>query len=285
MNSAEIIRKSWSFYKTNFKRLWPLFLLGSSSGFGIYSLIPDTDKLVDYADAFSTPIVLIIVSVMTVISIFIFLSHIALIKTISNTYKRHIQDLSDSYKVGQDLFLPALFATVIYDLSTQGATLLLIIPGIIIGGYLVFYLMEFVDQNKRGMDALLSSWAIVDGRWWEVFWMIVVTGFLIIFPYLIIVSVIGISGVVVFTMLQVSGIMSLIAASIFGLLLIITTALLVIPVGIISLFEIYYYFRNSRENKRIEKTDKDRILMIKISASVGILYLLFEILNRIFHFI
>ncbi len=276
MNSVEIIRKSWSFYKINFKRLWLLFLLGSSSGFGIYSLIPDTDRLVDYADIFDTPFIFVIVSTITVISIFIFLSHITLFKTISNTYKGHIQNLSDSYKVGQELFLTALLATVIHDLSTQGATLLLIIPGIIIGVYLVFYFMEFVDQNKRGMDALLSSWAIVDGRWWDVFWKIIVTGTMIIFPFLIIIAAIAISMFVASSILGIIGNIPLILIAL-GIIVFFTLVLFIIPLNIIALFEIYYYFRNSRENKRDEKTDKNRTVAIKIFAIIGILYLLVEL--------
>ncbi len=280
-NSLEIIKKAWSFYKHNFKRLWPIFLFGSAGGFGIYSLVPDTSKISSYIYAFNTPFIVIIVSLCVALSIFLFISHITLYKTISNTFKGHIQNYEDSYKVGQELFISALLVAVIYDLSVQGASQILIIPGIILSVYLVFYLFEFVDQNKRGMDALLSSWAIVSGRWWEVFWRVIIVSLMIVLPFLIIVSAFILP---IFSLSFIFGMNSMLAflLSVFIVIFVFITILLIVPLTIISLFEVYYYFRNSRDNKRNEKTDKRRALIIEIFAIIGLMYLIFEILNR-FH--
>jgi hypothetical protein len=155
-----------------------------------------------------------------------------------------------------------------------------LIPGIIIGVYLVFYMMEFVDQNKRGMDTLLSSWAIVDGRWWNVFWKIVITGLMIVFPYFIIISSIAICGIVTSLFLGISESTALVLVTIFGVFVFLTLVLFIIPLNIISIFEIYYLFRNSRDNKRNEKTDKDRIMIIKVFSLIGLLYFLFELINK-----
>lgn len=269
MDSFEIIRRSWKFYKLHFKRLWPLFLLGSFGAYiGVNSLFPDTQGLFEIFGNLSTPLVLSSTIVYGVIIVFLFISGVSLVKAISNTYKGHIIGVRDSYKVGEELFLTAVFVKIIYDLSVGGAIVLLIFPAIIMGNYLVFCICEMVDQNKNGMDALLSSWAIVSGRWWEVFWKLVVTGIFLLIPFVAITTLTILSAFVIFTVAGVGGTLTLAAVSVLLLIFSLLFVFVIIPMSIISTFEIYYYFRNNRENKRNHETDKKRSRIIKVLIAV-----------------
>ncbi len=269
MDSFEIIRRSWAFYKLHFKRLWPLFLLGSFGAYiGINSLFPDTEELFERFSNLSTSLVLTSTITYGVILVFLFISGISLVKAISNTYKGHIIGVRDSYRVGEELFLTAVFVKIIYDLSVGGAIILLIFPAIILGNYLVFCLCEMVDQNKNGMDALLSSWAIVSGRWWEVFWKLFVTGLVLVIPFFFVFALITISSFTLFAVTG-SGVLAPIAmVSVLGLLFFLSFVFVIMPMSIISTFEIYYYFRNNRDNKRNHVTDKKRTLIIKVLIAV-----------------
>lgn len=280
----EIVSKALKYYRHNFKRLWPLYIFGMMGGAGVYSLLPNIDSLSDLFVHVDTSYVIPIILIYTAVFIFLFISFITLIKTISNIYKSHHIGLVESYKVGQELFIPALFTIAIYDFSVQGATVLLIIPGIIMSIYLAFYFFEFVDQNKRGMDALLSSWSIVSGRWWDIFWKLLLVNLYIFIPYFMISVVIGILVSVMIAAVgftPVSVLMFIIAL----LIVFVSFILVIMPLSLISSFEVYYYFRNSREHKRNEKVDRDRSLIIRAFAILGIVLFLVEfigVLQRLF---
>lgn len=274
MTISQTINRSWTFYKLHFRRLWPLYIVGSAGGFGIFNLIPNIGNVGKFVGVINPFLVVSMVTLFVACSLFIFLSHITLIKTISNTYKGHIQNVSDSYKVGEEMFFSALLVTVIYDLCVNAGAALLIIPGVILGIYLIFYLLEYVDQNKRGIDALLSSWAIVYGRWWEIFWFTLLVSFTLMALTIASVAILGVLGTILSAILGNTALSFLATFTVIGAIIFVGVFLVVIPMGIISLFEIYYHFRNSREHRRNHATDKKRTLVIKIFMVLGILLLL-----------
>ena len=99
----------------------------------------------------------------TAISIFLFISKIALLKGISDTNKGQFVGVRDSYKKSFAIFWSFILIGIISSWSIMGAMVLLIIPGIILSVYLSFSIFELVDKQKKGFQALLGSWALVKG--------------------------------------------------------------------------------------------------------------------------
>ncbi|MEX2054224.1 MAG: hypothetical protein WD883_03185 [Candidatus Colwellbacteria bacterium] len=58
---------------------------------------------------------------------------------------------------------------ILSTLIVTGATVLLIVPGIIFGVWFVLAIYVFVVEDKRGLAALFTSKAYIRGYWWPVF--------------------------------------------------------------------------------------------------------------------
>lgn len=70
---------------------------------------------------------------------------------------------------GLALFFPFFWIGILGGAAMTGATLLLVIPGIILSAYLSFSQFVLVSEHKRGMATLLGSWGYVHGRLGAVF--------------------------------------------------------------------------------------------------------------------
>ncbi len=80
--------------------------------------------------------------------------------------------------------VPLLFVYILSGLIIFGGIILFIIPGIIAAISLTFAQYVYVVEGKRGMSALLSSRALVKGRFWMVFRKIIGFVFLSTLPVL-----------------------------------------------------------------------------------------------------
>jgi hypothetical protein len=65
-----------------------------------------------------------------------------------------------------------IFAGILASIIILGLALLLIIPGIIAGVYLTFFVYAVVLRDKTGKGALEYSISLVKGQWWRVFWIL-----------------------------------------------------------------------------------------------------------------
>jgi len=171
MSSKEFVTRARKFYKENFKKLWPLYILGglggiSFSGSNSSSSSSTSNVLSPYLNIFSnipTWVWVLAGILITAISIFLFISKIALLKGISDTNKGQFVGVRDSYKKSFAIFWSFILIGIISSWSIMGAMVLLIIPGIILSVYLSFSIFELVDKQKKGFQALLGSWALVKG--------------------------------------------------------------------------------------------------------------------------
>ena len=75
---------------------------------------------------------------------------------------------------------------ILTGLVTFGATLLLIIPGIILSVYLTLTNFVFVNENKTGASALSRSLGLIKGHWWSVLGRFFVVGFLLSLVFLLV---------------------------------------------------------------------------------------------------
>src|SRR3989344_4310300 len=71
--------------------------------------------------------------------------------------------LKDTFTQGVKLFFPFLWVSILMTLTVMGGLILLIIPGVILSFYLSLGMYVLIDEDKRGLAALVSSWNYVRG--------------------------------------------------------------------------------------------------------------------------
>jgi len=277
MSSKEVVARARKFYKENFKKLWPLYLLGGLGSVS-FSVSSDNSMFSPYLDFLkSIPlwawIIFGIVSIL--ISIFLFISKISLLKSISDTNKDKFVSIKDSYKKGMSIFWTFISISIVAGIACTGALMLFIVPGIILAGYLSVSTYELVDKQKKGFSALLGSWALVSGYWWDLFIRSAMIGLRIIFISLLYSIAILIPFLLLFIPGMVLGIKFLmisgiVLACVAGLGLF---GIFSIPLFTIATFELYYNLCEIQEAKGVvnEELNRKRKSKLWISVILGII--------------
>jgi hypothetical protein len=298
LSSKEIVARARKFYKENFKKLWPLYILGGlGSGISFNSRSSgdkNTKNIIPqhYLNVISSiPLwVWVLVGILVVvIAIFLFISKISLLKSISDTRKNKFVGVRDSYNKGLSIFWSFVLITFMVALSCLGAFVLLIIPGIILSVYLIFSLYELVDKQKTGFQALLGSWSLISGYWWLAVGKAIMIGLRI--------TLIGLlyflATLVLFLIFFVPGMIFhipslMIASALWFVFLFIIAFGFLVPLSIIAMFEMYYSFCDIRESNNVadEALDEKRMLKLKTLIIIGVIVPLFIILTILFiHFL
>ena len=263
LSSKEILQRARKFYKDNFNKLWPLYILGGLGGMsfsggshgsgGGSSTGSASSSSFNFFSIFPLWAWILIGVVLIAISIFLFISKISLLKGISDTNKGQFVGVKDSYKKGFGLFWSFILISIMVSWSVLGASVLFIIPGIILSVYLSFTIYELIDKQKKGFQALLGSWALIKGYWWKfvgrsimiglrIFLIGLIYSLAILIPMLILV----IPGMVFhITALLVAGV-SLGAIAFFCLFFVFLT-----PLSMIAMFELYYSFCDVRASDKV----------------------------------
>ncbi|MBI2056158.1 MAG: hypothetical protein HYT37_02155 [Candidatus Sungbacteria bacterium] len=96
-----------------------------------------------------------------------------------------------AYLRGRKMFAPYAIILLLQNLAVVGGAFLFIIPGVIFSILLGQAVYAYIFENKKGMDALITSWHYVRGRWWSVFWRIFFLGIIMWIISLIFFSVMG----------------------------------------------------------------------------------------------
>lgn len=271
-----LVERGWQFYKKNFKKLWPLFLLGGigSTSLRFSSSSHSSSSVTSYADQFhvGTPLIVVGVVIIVALLLFFFLSKIALFKSISDTHKNQFVSVKDSYKKSLRLFWPFVLVSLITVAATIGAYVLFIIPGIILGGYLLLTTYEFIDQDKRSFVAILGSWALVKGYWWSIVWRFAVISLviaIITFGGVLAVLIPGI--ILVFLGVYLKMTWFVVTVVVIGALLMAVFAFLVMtPLSILSAFELYYAVKSARASETFASPIDDKKRTRKIIGAIVI---------------
>lgn len=74
----------------------------------------------------------------------------------------------EAFEKAKGCWIALAWVSVLYSFIVGGASLLLLIPGILTGVWFFACAYLVVEEDTRGMDALLKSKALVDGRFWPV---------------------------------------------------------------------------------------------------------------------
>jgi hypothetical protein len=115
-----------------------------------------------------------------------FLTSVALLDTVVEDGMPQ-NGLSGAYKKGMTLIWAYFVTGFLSVLAVFGATLLLVVPGIIMGIMLGFSSYIVFAENKKGTAALIQSWYYVKGRAGGVFWRMLAAGFIVWFIIFIII--------------------------------------------------------------------------------------------------
>gem|GEM_PF-5424660 len=271
LGSIELINRAWVFYKANFRRLWPLYLLGSLGSLGLQFQF--SDKTAALFSGHSS--VVAVVALVIIVSILLFLSQIALLKSIVDVRKGQYEGIKSAYKKSSKFFWSYIVLLLMLSLAKAGATALFIVPGIILAGYLVFASYEFFDQEKKGFKALLGSWSLVRRYWKSVVWRWIVISILISLTVLIAIIPLAIIGtvLVIVAVAIKSTALTVISVSVGLIIIAIFLLLLVIPLGIITMFELYYNLKEVRSAEKLadEAVDRRRRFKLIWAMIIGVL--------------
>jgi hypothetical protein len=71
-------------------------------------------------------------------------------------------------RIGWNLFFPALLINILYGLACLGGGIAFVLPGLWLAVALSFATFILIDEDKRGLQALYGSYALVRGRWWPI---------------------------------------------------------------------------------------------------------------------
>lgn len=188
---SELIKTSWTSYKKNWKDFFVLSALPLS--ITLVGTILTLITAFTHAPGFVKGILLVLSFLLsiagTVVSI---VFPLVLIKYIKDTEENAPFDAKKVYKDMFRLFFPLLWISILFGLICMGGSILLIIPGIALSGYLGFYQYVLVTDGTRGLKALISSFYYVRGNWWGVFGRLFALGLIMAVIIIPVVAVIGV---------------------------------------------------------------------------------------------
>lgn len=180
-NAIELLKQSLNIYKQNLKVFSIIIFVLTFIGFFAKNL--SAFYLIKNKLNISIFLTLLIgIGILLVIFIFSILTFYALLYLIKNGSEKigFIEAYYQSFKI----LVPGLWLYFLLSLIILGALALFLIPGIIFGIWFMFLPYILVNENLKGMDALLKSREYVRGYWWRVFWRLIIVLILITIVYL-----------------------------------------------------------------------------------------------------
>jgi len=173
----DIIKNSVEFYIKNWKKFviyLPILFIPTLIlvGLGIFSV--NYGFLTESLQITST--ILVVVASIAGVLFNIWVT-IALSQTLKNIH--HNEPVTDWKKTISDnsyLIWPVLLTSIMTTFLVVIGSILFLIPGVLFFIWYVFTFHAVIFDNKHGVEALRASKELVVGRWWKIFWRIVIPG-------------------------------------------------------------------------------------------------------------
>jgi hypothetical protein len=200
--ARELLKRTVDLYKKNFN-LFLSYVLALFIPTGVSAILaPIIEKLTQEPStggSIALALYIIIVLITWIVSLWV---SITFMKVIYQKYNRNeVRDIKIELQHSGHLLLPALLVSILTYLIIFGGFVLLIIPGIIFSVWFAFSIYEVVLKNKKVIESIKASKALVKGRWWAVLWRLVVP-----------IAVFGLALIIVNSL--VGGILSIVTAGI-----------------------------------------------------------------------
>lgn len=159
---ANLLSQSLGTYKKHWRSFGMIALLFSAIPSLIFSLAftrpNETVPLTDFS-----PLIWVLTVVLTILG---------MIGTLASIHLAHHRETNADWyaaaKVGINRFLPYLSVVIPTAIVSFVGLLLLIVPGIVVGVYLMFVSYVFMIEQQRGLNALRRSRDLVRGHFWQV---------------------------------------------------------------------------------------------------------------------
>jgi hypothetical protein len=144
---------------------WPLLIL-ASPGF-ILAIVTELTPL--FGGILNLAYVLIVAPILGGAALWLVDQHL----------KRQAPLLGNSLDRAVSKAVPLVFGSILAGLLSFLASILLIIPGIYVGVKLASTFCAIALENQGTTGGLRYSWNLVKGRWWGVFWALLIGGFIL----------------------------------------------------------------------------------------------------------
>ncbi|HEY0908407.1 MAG TPA: hypothetical protein VGE35_03610 [Candidatus Paceibacterota bacterium] len=190
--SYSILAQALAFYKKHAKAFFMIGLIPSGLTIIIAALLP----VLDGASPLAAVAALVTIILSIAAGVVGIVNQIAVIKSVDSLDKNEAVNVKAVYKLGFALFFPMLWVSILSGLVTSGGLVALIVPGIILGIYVVFALYVMVLEGKRGMASLVQSMAYAKGQAMEVFKKSVYFGLASIVLYVFILAILAVASLI-----------------------------------------------------------------------------------------
>ncbi len=190
----DLLRSSLSFYKNHYREIGKASILpiGVNLIFSIFSLLISI-----FFPSLSSNVwlilLLVIGQIITALIAFIVMifTYTTLVFRIKSADENIIEPIKETYKKSLKLFWPYVWVLILAQLAVLGGLFLLIIPGILLAVYLLFYKFSLIVDGQRGLDALCHSFYYAKNNFWKIFLRLIGMG-LIIFIFFLVLGLIGV---------------------------------------------------------------------------------------------
>jgi hypothetical protein len=181
-----LLKSSWEFYKKHWLTLLGIALLPAllSIIFALGAVLLVTLNLTSVGLLVGIPFALVLI-------LAFLLSPLAQLLFVTHAYQGENLKVFEAYRRSFPSFLSYLWVVILAGLVNMGGFILLIVPGIYFLILTAFSLFIWADEGKKGVSALTSSWNYASGYWWVLLGRSLGTLLIVIIPYFIIISLLG----------------------------------------------------------------------------------------------
>ncbi len=185
ISAKDLINRSIDLYKNKSEHLLPyVWLLLIPTGLtGLVQMWTEFN-----GEVFSiTSIVLAII-----FSIFSLWFTVVFIRVIAELFEnRQPKGMKKELEEARHLIIPIIIASILSGLAVIAGLILFVIPGIIFAIWFAFVSQAVALDHKENGGALRMSKALVQGRWWAVFWRLLAPGFVFTIFIWIVQAIVG----------------------------------------------------------------------------------------------
>lgn len=253
-----LLRQSFEFYRKNYVILLILAVI-----FFLANILPLFAKLYDGSPvAYLSPLFALAGAILSL------LTSVALLDTVvENGVPAY--GLSGAYRKGMRLIWAYFVIGFISGMAILGATLLLIIPGIMLSVMLSLSLYVLFAEDLRGYRALARSWQLVSGYGWAVFGRFFALG-AIVWVCLLVLTLV---------LMMLVGAQVISQNSIFGNVMSAAFISLVEPFSIIYTFLIYRQLRERKDALSDEeaKSKKRKLVGLTVLGFVSLAVMIYAL--------
>lgn len=163
ISAGDFLKQVWQLYKERFPVLVVISLLPA-----VISLIVELLTL-DKENSISLSPIIIVITIIAIITTMWSQAASFLAIRDGNAYTA-----VDYYKQGWSKLLIVIMSSILSGLAVLGGLILLIIPGIIFSVWFMFSAYFVVLENKKAVESLKASKAIVKGLTGQVLWKVII---------------------------------------------------------------------------------------------------------------